>query len=149
MKGLIVIGICFFFLGCKQEKFQKIDAESIAEKEFKSLNLKEVDQFPLFENCDETAKLEDQKLCFEKQIHQWLKPHADSLDYDTEIADTLQLYLSIPAEGKLILDSIKTKLKVKKQLDSIFKKSPKLFPAQKRGIPVKVAFQLPLILKVN
>lgn len=149
MKGLIVIGICFFCMGCKQVKFQKVDAESIAEKEINSLNLKEIDQFPLFVTCDETAKPEEQKLCFEKEIHQWLKPHADSLYYNTEIADTIQLYLSIQTDGTLTLDSLQTELKVKKQLDSIFKNAPQLYPAQKRGVPVKVAFQLPLILEVN
>jgi len=136
-------------LGCKQEKFQKIDASTIAEKEFRSLNLKEVDQFPLFKTCDETENRQHQKACFEKEIHRWLKPHADSLTYNTTEPDTLQLYLSIATDGTLILDSLKTELTVKQQLDSIFQNSPKFYPAQKRGVPVKVSFQLPLILKVN
>lgn len=149
MNKWILIGLCVFLLGCKNEKFQKIDAETIAEKEFKSLNLKEVDQFPLFKTCDETENRQQQKACFEKEIHQWLKPQVDSLEYNTSETDSLQLYLSIETDGSLVLDSLETKLKISNQLDSIFKQSPKLYPAQKRGVPVKVSFQLPLILKVK
>jgi hypothetical protein len=149
MKWMISIIFLILLNSCKQEKFQKVNAETIAEKEFKSLNLKEVDQFPLFKNCDETENRQQQKDCFEKEIHQWLKPHLDSLKYNTKKADTLQLYLSITKNGKLELDSLKTELKVTEQLDSIFKNSPKFYPAQKRGVPVKVSFQLPLMLKVN
>jgi hypothetical protein len=149
MKALLLTALCIFCLGCKQEKFQKIDAETIAEKEFQSINLKEVDQFPLFKTCDETAQAFEQKKCFEKEIHGWLKPHIDSLDYNTEKADTLQLYLSINTNGTLMLDSLQSRLDIQKQFDSIIKKAPKFYPAQKRGVPVKVAFQLPLIIEVN
>jgi hypothetical protein len=103
----------------------------------------------LFKTCDETENRLQQKACFEKEIHKWLKPHVDSLKYYTVKPDTLQLYLSINIDGSLVLDSLNTEFKVSKQLDSIFKQSPQFYPAQKRGVPVKVAFQLPLILKVN
>jgi hypothetical protein len=149
MKFLLITSICVLFFGCKKEEFQKVDAQSIAEEEIKSINLREVDQFPLFKSCDETANPTQQKACFEKEIHQWLKPHLDRLNYDIEKADTLQLYLSINREGELILDSLESKLKVKQQFDSIFMNPPNFYPAQKRGVPVKVSFELPLILKVN
>jgi hypothetical protein len=149
MNKFVIIGICVFLLGCKKEDFKKIDAETLAKKEFKNLNLKQVDQFPLFKTCDETGTRQQQKSCFEKQIHRWLKPHVDSLNYDTSEADTLHLYLSIDTKGLLILDSLKTELKVSKQFDRIFKHPPKIYPAQKRGVPVKVAFQLPVILNIK
>jgi hypothetical protein len=149
MKSCIIFVLCLSLFSCKQEKFQKVDANYIAEKEFENLNLKEVDQFPLFKTCDETENREQQKACFEKEIHQWLKPQVDSLEYNTTTADTLQLYLSILKDGTLVLDSLNTPLKVKTQMDSIFKTSPPFYPAQKRGVPVKVSFQLPLILKVK
>lgn len=149
MKYLLLTSICLLFFGCKKEDFRKIDAQSIAEKEIKSINLKEVDQFPLFKACDETANVTEQRICFEKEIHHWLKPHVDKLRYNTEKADTLQLFLSIDREGTLKLDSLISELKIKEQFDSIFMNSPKFYPAQKRGVPVKVSFQLPLILKIN
>lgn len=149
MKWMISIVFLILLFSCKNENFQKVDAKSIAEKEFETLNLKEVDQFPLFKTCDETENRQQQKACFEKEIHQWLKPHVDSLNYNTFEADTLQLYLSIKTNGALVLDSLKSELPVSKQFDSIFKQAPKFYPAQKRGVPVKVSFQLPLILKVN
>lgn len=146
---MISIVLLVFVFSCKKEQFQKINAESIAEKEFQSLNLKEVDQFPLFKTCDETDNRQAQKICFEKEIHQWLKPHLDNLNYNTYEPDTLQLYLSVKTNGVLLLDSLKSELPIYKQFDSIFKKAPKFYPAQKRGVPVRVSFRLPLVLKVN
>ena len=149
MKPFIFAIICVLCYACKQETFEKIDANEVAEEEFKSLNLKQVDQFPLFKTCDENDTAQDQKKCFETKIHAWLKPHVDSLKYNTSKGDTIHLYLKINTNGDLVLDSLKSKLDIKQQFDSIFLDAPKFYPAQKRGVPVQVSFELPLILKVN
>ena len=149
MKFLVFVFFSVLFISCNQDKFKKIDAESIAEKELLSINFDEVDRFPLFKACDETASKVQQKECFQKNLHKWLKPHIDSLVYETEKADTIQLFVSVNANGKLNCDSLNSKLAIKDQMKTIFTNSPEIYPAQKRGIPVKVSFQLPLILKVN
>lgn len=149
MNRLLFICICILCSACQTDNYKKVDAESIAEKELKTINFKEVDQFPLFKSCDETVTRLSQQKCFEKNLHKWLKPHVDSLDYDTKLGDTLKLFLSVTKKGELQCDSLHTKLSVHQQFEDIFANAPKIFPAQKRGVPVKVSFQLPLILNVN
>lgn len=149
MKYLIYIFILLICGSCRQDNFQKINAEEIVDKELKSINFSEVDQFPLFKTCDETASRQAQKACFEQELHKWLKPHLDSIPYQNIKKDSINLHLSIHANGKISLDSLSSKSELVEIFHDIFNHSPKIYPAQKRGVPVKVSFQLPVILKVE
>lgn len=138
---------------CRQENFQKVNAEEIAKKELQNINFSEVDQYPLFKTCDETATRQAQQICFEQELHNWLKPHLDIISYQNSQNETINLNISIDVKGKIKLDSLTSKSKSKSELEEIFRnifnKSPQIYPAQKRGVPIKVSFQLPVILKVN
>lgn len=136
-------------MSCRKEDFRKFDAEDIAKKELQSINFSEVDQYPLFKICDETATRQMQQNCFEKELHNWLKPHLDSIYYDAIKDDSIYLNLSILSNGKINLDSTTSKNNSNQIFQDIFKKAPVIYPAQKRGIPVKVSFQLPVILQVE
>ncbi|QTY26053.1 hypothetical protein [Flavobacterium sp. CS20] len=149
MKFLVYILILTLFWSCKQSNFKKVDAEDIAQKELKTINFKEVDRFPLFKTCDETASREVQQSCFEQHLHLWLKPYLDALDVELLENDTLHLFLKINKTGKIQLDLLNSKMDLNKTFQRIFEKAPQIYPAQKRGIPVNVKFELPIILKVN
>ena len=149
MKYFVCLLIVIFCWSCKDENLQKIDAEEIAKKELQRINFSEVDRYPLFKSCDETASRQTQQNCFEKELHRWLKPHLDSITYEGLKNDSLYLNLSILSNGKINLDSISSKTKLAKVFQDIFNQSPVVFPAQKRGIPVKVSFRLPVVLQVE
>lgn len=149
MKLLAFILVLVAFWSCKQDNFKKVDAKDLAKEELKTINFKQVDRFPLFKTCDETASRSIQKNCFEQHLHQLLKPYIDTLVVDLPESDTLNLYLNINNKGKIKLDSISSKMNLTKTFQSIFENTPRIYPAQKRGIPVSVNLELPIILKVN
>lgn len=75
---------------------------------------------------------------------------------ETEINDTVWLYLSISELGDLTIekaqipDTIASQLPqlegwLKDSLDSL----PKIIAAHKRGIPVKTSFKMPVVVKVE
>ncbi len=149
MKFLVYILILTLFWSCKQSNFKKVDAKDIAQKELKTINFEEVDRFPLFKTCDETATREVQQSCFERNLHQWLKPYLDTLDLDISENDTLNLHLKISKTGVIQLESLSSKIDVNKTFQHIFDQAPQIYPAQKRGIPVGVKLELPVILSVK
>tara|TARA_R110000868_G_scaffold209983_2_gene459935 strand:+ start:2226 stop:3338 length:1113 start_codon:yes stop_codon:yes gene_type:complete len=59
--GFFVLGFCVFT--SKDVKKQKL-----VEREMQSINFNDVDQFPLFENCDETNTKEENMQCFEETL---------------------------------------------------------------------------------
>lgn len=149
MKYLVCLLVVIFCLSCRNENLKKIDAEEIAKKELQNINFSEVDRYPLFKSCDETAPRSKQQNCFEQELHKWLKPHLDSIAYDDIKDDSIYLNLSILSNGKINLDSISSKTKLAEVFQDIFNQSPVVYPAQKRGIPVKVSFRLPVVLQVE
>ena len=146
MKQILIIIILVLCLGCNKEDYKKVDAKAIAENELKAIDLSQVDQYPLFENCDETATKVLQKQCFGENLHNWLKPHLDTLSVRQLKSDTITLFLTVTEKGKLIQDSMLSSTQAGKKIKQIFKNSPKLYPALKQGVPVKVSFQMPLII---
>lgn len=149
MKFLVYILVFTLLWSCKQNNFKKIDANDIAEKELKTINFKDVDRFPLFKTCDETASRKVQQACFEQHLHQWIKPYLDTLEVEIVESDTLNLFIKINKTGKIHLDSLQGKVGLTKTFQRIFENAPQIYPAQKRGIPVNVKLELPIILKVN
>ena len=146
----MIVLICFVLVSaCKNEDFIKVDAQTIAQNELKSIDLSEVDSYPLFSSCDETSSLKLQKSCFVKEIHNWLKPYLDTISLDIVKADTIQLFLSVDRSGLLVQDSAYSTSLSKSKLLKPFYNPPKLYPAQKRGVPVKVSFQMPVIITPN
>lgn len=149
MKFLVYIFMLVTFLSCKQDNFKKVDANDIAEKELKTINFKDVDRFPLFKTCDEMASREVHQSCFEQKLHQWLKPYLDTLSVGLAKKDTIHIFLNINENGKIQLDSLSSKSDANNTFKSIFNNAPQVYPAQKRGIPVSVKLELPIILNVK
>jgi len=134
------------FLGCNKEDYKKVDAKAIANSELNSIDLSQVDRYPLFEFCDETATKAAQKQCFEKGLHLWIKPYLDTLSVDTLKADTITLFLSVNEKGKLTRDSMVSGFETGRKITNVFNASPQLYPALKQGIPVNVSFRMPIII---
>lgn len=147
----IVVSVCFVLcLSCKNEDFVKVDAGIIAKNELQTIDLREVDSYPMFKSCDEMSSKMAQQSCFAKELHKWLKPYLDTLSVNFVNPDTIQLYLSVDEKGKLVQDSIQLKQNaLKDSFQDAFNHPPQLYPAQKRGVPVKVSFQMPIIITPN
>ncbi|MCG9971643.1 hypothetical protein [Christiangramia crocea] len=148
---ILIIASCNF-------ETKKISSEEVLEQESRSLNWKEVDEYPAFEECKNKTELTAAKNCFESKIARTIYSFlASQQPVVTEsINDTLYIYLEITKEGQPQIDSVKVDTTITNQLPDIEKwlrqsidSLPKIYPASKRGIPVSTVFKMPIVVKAE
>ena len=149
---LLVFSSCQYF-----EKQVPSEKESL-QKELKSINWKEVDEYPSLVDCESVTDKKQQQQCFFERLTQLIQeklsvdtlaalyPELDTIEVKVTVFPnaTLQFEPQFPKDS-VAYDTIK--------IDSILRARlvgfPKVNPAIKRGIPVKTQFILPVILKVE
>ena len=157
MKKLIFL-ILPLILGCKNFETKKISSEEVLDQETRSLNWKEVDEYPAFENCKNISELEKARECFEATVANSVNSYlARQESIVTEsIDEVVYVHLEISKTGKPTIDSVevdtlvtnqipKLKMWLQQSIDSL----PKIFPASKRGIPVSSVFKMPIVIKAE
>ena len=152
--GLLILSL--FFCSCENFETKKISSETFVEDEIKSINWRDVDQYPIFKNCELVSNKEQQKSCFESTLSSYiyLSINVEETVVTTDLNETLTIDFMVDKKGKLmitsmIIDSLISaqiplmEKNIKNAMDSI----QPIAPAYKRGIPVKTSFQLPLEIK--
>ena len=128
------------------------------ELEMQSINWEELDQYPLFENCDEMAGKQEQKACFESTLLEQFTRTLSEFEFvlDTTVQDTLYLDFLVSHEGELQVLDIEHNEKVADQIPEFegvviqcLKVMPRPQPALKRGIPVSAKFRIPMIIETE
>jgi len=153
---LLAFALCL--TGCKDLETKKVSSEALAEEELKAINMNEVDEYPSFATCDSIETQEARYQCFKTELALNFQRQLSNktIIVESELNDTIWLYLSITEFGDLsidrteIPDTIAVQLPelerwLKDSLDSL----PQISAANKRGIPVKTAFKMPVIVKVD
>lgn len=157
MKKFLLPAILLLLVSCNFET-KKISSEEVFNEESKSLNWKEVDQYPAFENCRNETELSQAKECFETNVARRIYAYlAKQQPVVTEsLNDTLLIYLEISKEGRPVIDSVKIDSTLTNQLPEIrewltesIDSLPKIYPASKRGIPVSTVFKMPIVIKAE
>jgi hypothetical protein len=157
MKRVLLLIAIFLFFSCNFET-KKISSEEVLELESKTLNWKEVDEYPAFEDCQEITELSAARNCFELEVAENVYAYlAKQQPVVTQsIDDTLFLFLEINRKGNPRIDSIKIdtsltnelpdlKMWLNQSIDSL----PKIYPASKRGVPVSTVFKMPIVIKAE
>ena len=158
MRKTLLLLIFPILVCCNNFETKKISSEEVFDKETKSLNWREVDEYPAFENCKNISDLNKARGCFEatvaNSIYAYLSKQKPIVTQP--IDDTLFLYLEISKSGKPVVDSIRVDSIVAHQLpelDNWVRQSvdslPKIYPAIKRGIPVSSVFKMPILIKAE
>jgi len=115
--------------------------------------MNDIDQYPLFDNCNELATKEEQKICFENTlINQFSKVfQAHEFTLDKDLKETVYIDFLIDNTGAIFILKIDKSPQLAQQipnLDAIVKEClkgvPFVEPALKRGIPVSAKFRIPL-----
>lgn len=145
-------------MGCNNFETKKISSEEVLDQETKSLNWKEVDEYPAFENCKNISALNKARDCFEATVANSVYAYlARQEPIVTEVIDdTIYVHLEISKTGKPVIASIEVdtlvtnqipelKLWIEQSIDSL----PKIYPASKRGIPVNSVFKMPIVIKAE
>ena len=144
----------FFITSCDKFSFSKNDKNSVLDT---IVDFSSVDTFPSFKPCDSIFDKAKKSDCFRTTIHR--KIGAELQQHTFVIKDSIDeiIYvdLIINSEGVFTLDTIKSSNNIKKvlpQLDSLLRvsvqKLPKIFAANKMGIPVSVKYRLPIRIKL-
>lgn len=150
--------ILFLFLVMSCSFFTKPKDLETAKKEIKeNFDFSDVDSYPLFDTCKETELLpkEAQKECFYNEVSSHIQNYLanELLETETIIEDTLVFNIEISQKGKFKLIDVQGETNNSDTLTSIklicneaITTLPKIDPALEKDEPVKVRFQLPLVL---
>lgn len=154
LRGFSLLLMVLFITSCDKFSFSK-------NKNIKDLDtivdFSSVDTFPSFKPCDSIIDKTKKTDCFRTTIHQ--KIGAELLKHTFIIKDSIDeiIYvdLIISSEGIFTLHAIQSSNNIKKvlpQLDGLLRESvgklPKIYAANKRGIPVSVKYSLPIRIKL-
>ena len=158
MRKTLLLLIFPILVCCNNFETKKISSEEVLSQESKSLNWKEVDEYPAFENCKSVKELAKARSCFETTVANSIYAYLTKQEpiVTQSIDDTLFLYLEIAKSGKPIVDSIRVDSIVTNQLPELenwvrqsVDSLAKIYPAIKRGIPVSSVFKMPILIKAE
>ena len=147
----------FLFSSCQYFDKRVPSKEQLLQEQLKSINWKEVDEYPSVANCDSVKDKDQKKQCFFEFLTQLIqqKLNTDTLAVLYPELDTINFKVTVLANATMKFEpQIRDTLSYNtSKIDSIIKSRlvdfPKVNPAIKRGIPVKTQFVLPVILKVE
>ena len=117
------------------------------------INFNEVDFSPSFAVCDSLVEKDAKSVCFRTNIHQKIGEELQKkvLTIKDSVDEIVIVHLLIDAKGILKLEQIEASEVIMEQLptlDSLLAISiqniSKIYPAIKRGIPVKTKYILPI-----
>ena len=154
LRVLSFLLMMFFITSCDKFSFSKNKNIQVLDT---IVDYSSVDTFPSFKACDSIIDKAKKSDCFRTTIHK--KIGAELQQHTFVIKDSIDevilVDLIINSEGVFTLDAIQSSDNIKKtlpQLDSLLKNSiqklPKIFAANKMGIPVSVKYSLPVRIKL-
>lgn len=155
MRKFWVIVFLFLLVSCDFEKSRNKKTRELVNQEMRNIDWNDVDNYPLFETCDESTRKSAQKECFENQVFSHFSTTLREFEFilDEGADSTVFVDFIIDQEGKIIVLDIEKDKAIDAQMpefDGIIIQSlkglPEIAPALKRGIPVKTKFRIPIQL---
>ncbi|CAH0334508.1 hypothetical protein FVB9288_00094 [Flavobacterium sp. CECT 9288] len=158
MKPYYLLIVFLIFHSCQYFETPVPSEQELLEKELKSINWKEVDEYPSVVDCEKIEDKKQRQKCFFEVLTQLIqeKLSVDTLSILYPELDTIEVKVTIFPNATMQFEPQFPKDSIaydKIKIDSILKVRlvdfPKINPAIKRGVPVKTQFVLPVILKVE
>lgn len=127
----------------------------LVDTELRGINWNEVDQYPLFEECDETAPKAIQRDCFITYVSKYFTDALQTMQYTAteEVNDTLFVDFRIDENGLISRTTISKSDILTKAVPQVYDdirdkldRVIRIAPANKRGVPVKIQVRLPIVL---
>lgn len=155
---LMSLTCCVLLASCTSWETKKITTEDLLKQEQNSIDITEVDTYPVFESCSELSEQTILKSCFEdfvtNTLYSELSNH--SIIVKESINDTVWIDLIVDEKGSFCIENIDLSPLVTKEIPTLslwihdaIQVLPKPAPATKRSMPVKTKFKIPVVLKVN
>jgi hypothetical protein len=158
LKPYYLLIVFLIFHSCQYFETPVPSEQELLEKELKSINWKEVDEYPSVIDCEKIEDKKQRQKCFFEVLTQLIqeKLSVDTLSILYPELDTIEVKVTIFPNATMQFEPQFPKDSIaydKIKIDSILKVRlvdfPKINPAIKRGVPVKTQFVLPVILKVE
>lgn len=158
LKQYSIFLVVILFSSCQYFDKQVPSEKELLQKELKTINWKEVDEFPSVADCEKIENKTQRQQCFFEYMTQLIqeKLSVDTLSILYPELDTIEVKVTIFPNATMQFEPQFSKDSVAYdtvKIDSILKARlvdfPRVNPAIKRGIPVKTQFILPVILKVE
>ncbi|MBU2060428.1 MAG: hypothetical protein KKH44_01075 [Bacteroidetes bacterium] len=158
MKYYQLLLIAMLFNSCQYFDKQVPSEKELLQKELKSINWNEVDEYPSFVDCNKMDSKTERQQCFFQYLTTLIqeKIMVDTLSIMYPELDTIQVLVTVFPDSKLKFEPQFPKdsvaydtIKIDSILHARLIDFPKVNPAIKRGIPVKTQFVLPVIIKVE
>lgn len=158
MKKIISLLLLLLITSCQYFDMQVPSKKELLDKEMKSINWNEVDEYPSFSECEKIKNKTTRERCFFELLTQTIqeKLSIDTLAILYPELDTIEVKVTVfpnatmEFEPQFPKDSVAyDKVKIDSILHSRLIDFPKVNPAIKRGIPVKTQFILPVIIKTE
>jgi hypothetical protein len=155
-KSIAILLILICGTSCDYLRKTNPSKEELLEKELKTINWNQVDQYPSISECENIEDKTQRQQCFfeyltsiiQQKISQDTLPLL-GIDIDTiSVKITIFPDATIEFEPQFPQDSVAyDKITIDSILKAKLEDFPRIIPALKRGIPVKTQFILPVILK--
>jgi hypothetical protein len=158
MKFYINYILFLIFFSCDFTSNKELVVEDLVSNDLKTFNWNDVDTYPRFQNCDTIINKESNFDCFVNTITSNLQSNLinNSVVVNSSLSDTLIINFSVTNKGDIVLSELSNESVISELnvlIDSIFKHTvsdlPKLYPAIKRGQPVKTKFILPILISTT
>ena len=156
MNKVFYLFFFIIFFSCEFQIQKKISADKYLEQELKTIDWNSVDELPLFDSCL-NSNLDKQK-CFVLNFSELLKKNLVDNDFilNRTLVDTVYFNLKIDKLGivsyeNIVIDKELTKYQsvIENALNITIENLPKVYPALKRGQPVDVEFNFPLLISTE
>lgn len=153
-KFLAILLLCACF-SCDLFESKEKKTQKLVNQEMQTIDWNDVDNYPLFENCDESTSKTSQRECFETELLSHFSATLQEFEFVIEpgMDTTVFVDFLIDHEGKITVVQIEKDNDINEvmpEFDGIVSQSlrnlPPLAPALKRGIPVSAKFRIPIVL---
>lgn len=158
MKQFSIFILLLFLNSCQYFEKKVPSEKELLQKELKSINWKEVDEYPTVAECETISDKKQRQKCFFEVMSQLIqeKLNVDSLSILYPDLDTIQVKVTVFPNSKMEFEPefqkdsvVYDTIRIDSVLHARLVDFPKVNPAIKRGLPVRTQFTLPVIIKAK
>ncbi len=156
MRYLFAFCILLVLSSCQWFESKGSMTQKLIRQDMESIDWNQVDKFPLYDQCDENASKVSQERCFTESVNAHLEQIFTALttDHREALSKLTAIKIAVDTTGAIVLEEvIRTEDETDITFDLLLKDRignlPKLYPALKRGLPVRVSCMVPIHIEIE
>lgn len=155
MQKFYAIWLLGLLASCNLFVSREETTNNMVNKELLEIDWNDVDQYPLFEGCEESLDKLAQRRCFEEAMLGYFSESLQGLRFqvNNDLNDTIYVDFLIDEHGFITVQNVQEKESVLNEISNFNSEVSRrlndlttVAPALKRGVPVSIKFRLPIVL---